>query len=251
MFSAQQLVFIHIPKTGGVSVRNLLTTVFPEKDIHPVPIGPHMNKRAFPYPATTEHLHESTRMFRGSEKKLIMGHYDMRIVQHLKNPFIFAMVRHPVNRVVSYYRFFSKPRQHLKFTQELAKMSFDDFLNDRTIQENQVQNAMSRFIDGVYWNENPTNPDPHRLLMKAQRINVLGLTERFGETIHLLESKANLHFRVQLPHINQSPTAPINLTESQTNRIIEMNAIDMQLYKMAKERFEHEYVQWCTERRTL
>lgn len=102
------LVFLHIDKTGGMSVRETLARQFAYTEIMPVPHNPNASEKWIDYPIADSDLLLANRMFwmhYQPRYKLVMGHYDWDIVGWIDEPIILTVLREPLAWFMSLYRY--------------------------------------------------------------------------------------------------------------------------------------------------
>ena len=95
--------FLHVPKTAGASVRNFLHAFFPKAEICPA-IHPHELREIPPGDL--------------GRYRVFAGHYDWSYLDAVEGEsFTFTVLRHPVERLLSYYLFLRRRGSKLSRSQ--------------------------------------------------------------------------------------------------------------------------------------
>lgn len=142
-----RIVFVHIPKTAGTTVRTALATAYrPEERAfvyHP----------SVPDSVTTETIAGWSEERRG-RLRLVMGHFDVGIHDHLPGPSRYVtMLREPMDRLVSLYDYFrtgsfpagtGAARQHARLVAE--DIAIDAYAFD--VKHPRWDNQMVRMLSG-------------------------------------------------------------------------------------------------------
>jgi len=103
------IVFLHIDKTGGMSLREYLAGQFERDAILSVVHDVKSSYQPECYPVVdmglgqAHHLFEV--MYKPAQHRLIMGHWDTSILGHVREPITITVLREPFARFVSLYRF--------------------------------------------------------------------------------------------------------------------------------------------------
>ena len=170
----------------------------------------------------------------------------------------FTILRHPVRRVFSLYRFLKRNLQSAQQLEEhgLAPgFSFLDFVSCRHPRVyGQTSNGMVRFLCGdaaasdpateAYWS---IEKDPRFLLASLEVLTRLsfGVTESLEETRVLLEKSFQIPFELEISHENETTHDGVEKDIGYIQRIIELNPLDLALYERAtslfRERFENRH----------
>jgi hypothetical protein len=217
------IVFLHIPKTGGVTLRRTLkwkysrilseeTLTKPRDAVARLPLSERANARV-----VTGHLHYGVHEYIPRECDYI------------------TVLREPVARVVSSYNYILGHPKHALHA-ELAGSSepLETFLRiDPSVDDHQT-----RMISGRGGAElTARSPEPlgrdelEEAKQNLERFLVVGVTERFDETFILL--RRALGWR--LPYYVTANVAdrPKPLSESARELIRERNQLDLELYRFA------------------
>jgi len=90
------LIFHHIGKTGGMTLRDIVTRQYPAKALYEFPGGKEM-----------ERLDELARMKESRRRKIrcLMGHWIFGVHEHVPGPYAYmTMLREPVDRTISNFQ---------------------------------------------------------------------------------------------------------------------------------------------------
>lgn len=237
------ILFLHIPKTAGTSFLTVLRNVFSDERIIRI-ISPHSELEPYFLDLMQSDL---------SSISCITGHIPRYIWQkHESEMRIFTLLRHPIDRVFSLYRFLS-----LASSTELAEIgllpgfTFDEFLSTYAPGTySQVNNGMSRMLssdrsfnnpdDNAFWNTKALAEQlPSHLTFLGQ--TDFGIVEEMGKTLRLIEKSWNIPYEIEEYRENSTSSERNLLTVENINRIVELNTVDIALYHAACKIF-HERV---------
>jgi hypothetical protein len=227
-------VFIHIPKTAGSSLRSILARQFPR---------PILTVREWRLTDRPYRADETLQKLRGyaslpDEKKvryrLIQGHLHFGLQEFLpQDANYFSVLRDPVKRIVSMYSYALRECGNFLHTAvSEKKMSLLDFASsDLTLE---LENDQSRRLGGVFAESDLQWGQPWRHMFeraaKSIRENffLVGLTERFDETVLLLKRIAAW----RTPYYERQNVSPANddVPAEVINIIEERNRADIELY---------------------
>lgn len=235
--SAPLVLYLHVPKTGGTTLTNILSTVYHRPGV----AGDRVYDGVYYYPAGFE-LQEwdapepdaSTRdVLQRGDLRAVVGHFHYGLYRYTSRRFErVTMLRDPVDRMLSLYRHMQR---HRGLTVDL-----EDFVQQPPLRE--ADNGQTRRLSGEL--RSLGDRSQHMLdaaLAHLDEIKVVGITERFDESVVLMSR------RLQWDEI-PSPYYPRNVeTQRPRTRAIsptvcdlirENSELDVALYEAARQRFE-------------
>jgi Galactose-3-O-sulfotransferase len=236
------VIFLHIGKTGGMTLRSILNRQFASSQIMVLrtPDRRSSNSR-LRREGTIAHfagLPESTR----ARARLIEGHTIFGLHAFIPRACTYiTMLRDPVALTVSQYNFvLRKPGHSLHDELRSSGMTLDEYA--RSGMSLETDNSQTRALSGDTSTAFGACSQDMLELAKSNiedHFSVVGLTERFDETLILL-GDAFGWAKLRYVPANVAPQArkrdaidPVTL-----RRIVERNRFDAQLYRWASERFD-------------
>lgn len=231
------VIFVHIPKTAGTTLRHIIQHQFQPNSI-------------FEFYRLGREPHKGIDEFNGlcearkKEIKFVSGHIGFGLHEFLPRPYTYITVlRDPVKRVISHYHFLQARNSVVR----------DKTLEEFVQTQGQAQNSMTNYLSGSllkYQLSDPgtgvsslqCSPETLKLAKKNLRehFKVFGLVERFDETCLLL--KRHLGWNIPLFYVKNNVSKTRSSTSSiskYTLSLIEKsNEFDIQLYHYAKDVFE-------------
>jgi|GEM_PF-512066 len=230
----QHIAFLHIPKAGGMTLRHILKRQYEADAVFE--IGEDINgdiERFRTAPVTERH-----------RTKLLMGHMTYGLHRFLPGAVTcLTMLRDPVSRVYSEYRFLSSNENHPLYS-TIAPLTYHQYLElDPT---RQAGNGQTRLLSGsTYRNRigvpgiEPMNETHlNRALDHLKRdYPLVGLLERFDETLMLWQEQCNWGYPFyEIKNISKRP--PRALDDSEIEHTRSKNRFDLVLYQEALELFD-------------
>jgi hypothetical protein len=228
--SEPTVVFLHIGKTGGTTLRRVLRRQYPESEMMVV------RARARPREETLADFAKLPEVER-ARPRLILGHTVFGLHELVPRPSTYiTLLRRPVSLVLSQYGFVRRTPGH-RHHQAAQSMGLEEYLASGLAQE--MNNSQTRALAGAV--EVPYGENPPELLELAKRnveehCRVVGLTERFDESLvlfglafgwsRLSYVRANVASKRVVP-------SPAGLAE-----IERLNALDLELYDWAEQRLQ-------------
>lgn len=218
------VLFVHIPKTGGTTLWDVARRLFKSKRVH-----------RFVNMTSQEAMDQLRRMIDDGQthnKAILGGHvfYEPRYADR-GYPYM-TMLRQPADRAISaYYHVLRVPthRLHNRFVEN--QIGLAEGLREIP------SNLQLRYLAAVPLNREPTRADLDIAKANLDRIEGVGLMERFHESLMLYRAI----FGWSMPYYqrsNVSGTRPKQIPPDVLALATELNALDMELYAYACDVFE-------------
>lgn len=229
------VIFIHIPKTAGTTLRAIIEDCFSEDQIHFIYLG----NRTFP--GMDEFLELSEESKRNI--KIFCGHVDFGFHRNLPQTCKYITVlRKPVERTVSLYNHLlqeenARTDQSVADMQDRIKsanMSLQDFVCSGITVD--TDNAQTRILSG----ESPPFGQCRREILEKAKNNlrehfiVAGITEKFDESVMLMHKILGwpLPFYVR-QNISADKAKKQIISQATLDTIKQYNEFDAELYSFA------------------
>jgi hypothetical protein len=214
----ERVIFIHIPKAAGSTVRNIVARQYRPEEIVA------LKDRVGHVP--------SLPLEKAAQARIILGHVHYGIHEQLPGSSTYVtLLRDPVSRVASLYRYIlSNKKHHLHV--EASKVGLLEFIQG-DLDRQEIENGQTRQIAGLIngW------PD-HRTLDQAKQnmkeaFGVVGVMELFDQSLVLLKRRLGWKrpFYARMNVAKDSGPPP---TEEVVESIRERNLLDIELYEFAR-----------------
>ena len=239
------VIFLHIPKTAGTTLHRIIERQYSPEQI--VSFGPDAHQSVEAFKALSEKRRAQIRMLKGH-----MGfglHRYLPTGSRCGQAVYFTLMRDPVERVISHYHHvLREPNHYLYPYTEDGQLGLADFL--KTKVPIMLANGQTRLISGV-WGEVPFGECDAEILEIAkenirEHFVLVGLTERFDETLYLLS--CILGWQDSLSYVPQNVgdryPGRDSLSSEALAVILETNRLDVALYDYAKQLFEEKIRQY-------
>ena len=226
------LIFLHLPKTGGSTLTTLLRWQY--RSLHPDQIA-----RFITVERTFEEI-DRLPLEQRARLKLLVGHFAYGVHEYIPKPCSYiTIVREPVHRVVSVYRYvLSAPSHPLHETLTSSSMSLDDYVSSG-IDHYETDNALTRQLAG---RDEEGHLTPHDLDIAKRNLRsfrAVGLTEAFDESVtifkHILDWRTPFYFN---RNVSKTGPRPNEVSTTTLKLIRERNTFDVELYESARSQFD-------------
>jgi hypothetical protein len=221
-------VFLHIPKTGGITMYHVLNRQFDRSQVFT--IRGIADRREF------DKFSETSR----EQLQLVRGHMEFGIHSCLTEPVsYFTILREPVDRVISHY-YYHKTRPDDPIYESAQKLDLKAYVESRIGIF--VDNFQTRMLAGKWYDVPPGQLLPEALETAKRHLRdyfaVAGLTERFDETLFLLKAVYDWRNIYYMRH-NVGSYRPhrVDLQSEHIDAVIQAKLMDLELYAYAQERF--------------
>ncbi len=230
------LLFLHIPKTAGTTLRKILHRQYDEKKIFTI------SYKQWP----TKAKEDLAYCLKNNEKiNLIKGHmpYGWHLEFDIPDFHYLIFLRDPVERVISQYFFERIPGRPLYDI--ASKLSLKEFVLESNVIE--VDNLQTRYISGdlfsPYGHCDSANFEKAKSILESKDTSI-GITERFTDSIFFCKLKFEWQQPIFFSSSNRNKkTKPKDLTTSYEEikaLIAQKNEYDLKLYGIAKQKFEEQ-----------
>lgn len=227
------VIFLHIGKTAGTTMRQVLRRNFPAS--HTMLVRVHGRSREETLDRFAA-LPEEVR----ARPRLLVGHTVYGLHEHVPRPSVYiSMVRKPFSLVLSQYRFVLRTPGHRHHEIVTSKrMTIADYVESGISME--MDNSQTRAIAGD--RSTPFGECTDAMLETAKEhidrsFAVVGLTERFDETLILLRKRFGWS-KLRYVSANVAPKEPVEISDTTHDLIQEHNRLDNDLYRYVGERFD-------------
>jgi len=209
--------FIHIPKTGGLTISALLDSHYKSEEIYPHRDAGQLARNTYDKNMMTEVL----RAFPPLNRKLTIGHFPFWFFQnkdpHFETSYIFTVLRDPVERVISSYFYQGEKEKKLNspldvIPNRMCKMLCSDVsLRGEALLEDCIQNL--------------------------KKMSFLIFMDDFEEGIRRLFRRLELGPCPLIPHRNSSHKMAIS--QELIEEIKKANELDVRLYEYASQNLRY------------
>lgn len=230
----KSLIFLHIPKAAGSTLHRIIARQYASDSIYSID-----GLRVHESIAEFKQLPEAKR----SEIKVLKGHMRFGLHEYLPQPSTYiTILRDPVERIISHYYYVLRSPEHYLYEQVTSRnMSLKDYICSGITKE--LNNSQTRLLCTKAALE--TYEQGSKEILESAKKNlqeefaVVGLAERFDETLILLKRKFkwNLPFYIKANTTKDRPLK--NDISQETLKIIEKyNELDVELFEFVNKKFQ-------------
>lgn len=229
---SQQIIFLHILKCGGTSLRHMLLEQFGYHQIATVPVGLSPTPREYPYMRDIDPLiyQQTITPEMVNQYSVVMGHYDWRIVDRLPERKVITMFRHPVGQLYSLFRYMKRIPKLIEMHPEMQSMSFREWLESDYSKP--YLNTQTRYLSG----HGVESLNTALVNLRDERLN-FGLVECFPDSVRLFNQAFNWSLVERHENTDRHHLVPPMLGRADYDLAKELQAYDMALYRAACELF--------------
>jgi hypothetical protein len=231
--SERTVIFVHIPKTAGMTMNYIISQNLPQASTYTI------------WKDGTVEDFKNLGNPRKSQIRLLQGHVGFGVHKFLPGPCTyFTLLRHPIERVISYYYFSRRTPKHAYYDQVNTK-SLLDYINLGL--DMSVDNFQTRLLSGLETGfEVGFGQCTDEMLETAKRnlrenFSVVGLTEEFDTTLILLKRTLGWRKLFYLrQNISTNRLKRDEFSQATLDAIAKVNSLDAVLYEYAKMLFEEQ-----------
>lgn len=247
---ARTIIFLHIPKTAGATLRTVLERQFRPDEVYSQRARADVGRRHVDAiergtrPETWGIARVTDEVRRGEvarlplerreRLRLVSGHFWFGVHEALPGPSTYVTVlRDPIERVLSLYAY--------RVASQGLTVGVDEYLErgtDVELRDGQTR-LLSRTPDPIGLDDSTDEMLSSAKRNLSEHFALVGLTERFDETVALLGERFGwTRLRYVPRNVSADRPRAEELSDRALRRIRELNARDTELYAFAAELFE-------------
>lgn len=234
----QNIIFLHIPKAAGSTLRTIIRRQYSTSQVHIVSSVPDLQQSISQF--------RSPPLSERAEIRCLMGHGTHGLHDELSGSTEYlTMFRHPVSRVLSNYYYVRRSpehRLHEKVTKD--EMSLPEYVSSgvNAVLDNQIVRDVTGMKAG------DSKPDEETLQQAKSNLDeqfgVVGLVERFDESLLLMKRRygwSDVSYRKR--NVTSSRPRKEDLPSDLIQEIEERNHLNTDLYQYAARKLNRELQQ--------
>lgn len=228
-----QIIFLHILKCGGTSLRHMLLEQYGYDAIATVPVGLSPTPREYPYMRDIDPLvyQQTITPEMVSRFDVVMGHYDWRIVDRLPERKVITMFRHPVAQLYSLFRYMKRQPTLIEMHPEMQPMTFREWLESS--HSKPYLNTQTRYLSG----HGIESLDTALVNLRDERLT-FGLVDCFADSVRLFNQVFDWTLVERHENTDPHEIVPSMLGRADYEFAKGLQTDDMVLYRAACKLFE-------------
>ena len=212
----KSIYFMHIPKCGGTTIDHIFLKLS-------LVLGSFKFKR-FKYPNINQNNKFILENVDDTIPTFISGHLDYNFTKNLENIFKCTIIRDPLDRVISHYKFFL-----FKINKNPIEYSLFNFIKDET--ENYRENLVTRHFSGMLKIEKKLKEnDKQKALTNIKIFDQIDIFENWDYFVSKLLSKYGLPSILYSRFQEHSYDFVFNPNQSEIDLIREHYKYDFEIY---------------------
>lgn len=215
MADKKEVIFIHIPKTGGTTINTAMLGNYWQSQ-------PDFNYR---------HIEN------GNKKSNSGDIFEAKNVDKFRDYSIFMMLRHPVDRMISEYHFIRERKEFMDLIRTKPK-NFEEYVRSK-----QTQNGVVNFLVGrrMYDITIVKEDDLNNVIKAVDELPIhVGIFEEFNKSMAYFTNKTGVIWRkkVEVKRMTFIRPKVSEVSEEIRALILKYNALDLALYEHCLVKFE-------------
>ena len=233
------LLHLHIPKTAGMALNDCIFEIYRSAEWDESEQGFISGVYYYPAGIDTENANETARhILSRKDVRAVVGHFGFGLHESIERPYEYVtLLRHPVDRVISLYHHIKKWDNEVLNEEVVTRdLSVTEFVQDLDFVE--LDNGQTRRIAGA---QPPFGKCDKDILEQAQwnlanEFAVVGLTERFAESVVLMKDRLGWSSvpKLRWKNVNRLRPSRDALSPETIAAIVDKNKLDLQLYAFAE-----------------
>ncbi len=240
----QTIIFLHIPKAAGTTLRYILEREYGHENVHHLtpPIG-------------EDDLRAVEEKSRSANRRVITGHFPYGVHEIFGDSSrYFTILREPVDRVISHYYFVLQQKDHYLYEKVAGtKMSLEDYVASDLTTE--IDNGQLRMLAGHRWKGREiaigsvTAELQEEVRQNIKRhFDFVGFSDRFDETALGLQKfygwKTPNYTSV---NVTKKRASAQDVPDSVKQIVRERNRLEIELYEAERAKFNERWDQHLVE----
>ncbi len=222
----ENIIFLHLPKTGGTTLRQLFYSQYSYLKLNEI----YTVNRTRDTP-----IFEQLSSDKKEHIKVLVGHFSYGIHKHFKKPFSYvSFMREPIKRILSAYNYAKTNSKH-DFYKEINEHNLEPVAYLKNPKKGWLENGQTKYFAGVSDFNKPCTEETFQMAIKniENHFLYIGILEDFEKSLLLLNKTLNWQFKPYKIQ-NKSYSNSLVLSEENYSVLQKMNEYDLRLYKMVK-----------------